>query len=280
MLSEIFKKNRIGILATYCVLAFENLLFALYPWLFGRSIDGLLADDYSFFHFYIGIFFVGILVGVGRRMFDTRIFSKVWLKVSTDVISELMDKEVESSKVITRGSLSCRYVDFFEFNIPDLFRGVVTLVIAIVMLWLALTQVIGWILLLAAMAIIYSHWVSMKTKKYDHLITDTVDESNQAIQDSDKEGVMAAYESRTKSYITMSDWHAVGWGLPDLLWLATEVVAVLALIKMNCTTGQILATTAYVGMLYGNIMVLSHFFINLRAIEVANEKIEDCRGSA
>lgn len=276
MIKDIFKQNRVGILVTYFVLAFENLIFALYPFLFGRAIDGLLSGNYEFFNFYIGIFLVGIMVGVFRRVFDTRIFAKVWLKVGTNVISSLMSKDVESSKIITRASLSTRYVDFFEFYIPNAFRGFVSLITSLVMLWIVVPQVIGWVLLMSSMALMFSHYVSVKRKKYDHIITGTEDESNQAIQDRNQESVHKAYMSRTTSYVKMSDWEAGGWCFADLLWLVSEVVVVLTLIKMECTTGIIISTTAYVGMLYGNIGTISYFFMNLRAIEVANEKIAEC----
>ena len=277
MLRDIFRKNRKGIIFTYSVLVFENLLFALYPFLFGRAIDGMLGGDSSFFKFYVGIFAVGIIVGVARRMFDTRIFAKVWLNVSTSVIERMIDDDVDASKVITRGNLSARFVDFFEYNVPNGFRGGVSLVVSLVMLFNTVLAAMPWVSVFAATALIYSYYVANRRKEFDLQLQDTADDGNQAIHDKNKDGVFQAYDSRTKIYIKTSDWEARGWGVGDLLWLVSELVVVLNLVRMNASTGEILATVSYVGFTFRNIGTLAYFFTNIRAIEVAEEKIADCK---
>lgn len=275
MLGEIFRGNRRAILLTYTVLLAENLVFALFPYYLGRSIDSLLEGRYGWFAFYVSVCLVGIVVGVSRRMFDTRVFAGVWRRVATKTIHKLMDGGVDPAKVITRAGLSTRFVDFFEFHLPHLLQGCVAIATATVMLAIAVPSVICWVMLLAACALGCAYHVSVRCKTQDVAAQESIDQSNDAINKGDRQCVADAYEQRTACYIRSSDWQAWGWGATDALGVVAEVMVVLTLVRFVRAPGEIVSTVTYTWTLFGSIGGLAEFFTRWKEVEVAKEKIAE-----
>ena len=279
MIREIYNGNKKAILATYTVLIIETLVFSLFPFYLGKSIDGLLEKQYGWFTFYISVCAIGIVIGISRRMFDTRVFAGVWNRISTRTVLHLIDRKVDASKIITRADLSTRFVDFFEYNIPNLFHYSISISTAVVMLSLSVPLISRWLCLLAGLALAVSYFVSTKCKIQDIKIQESLDISNKAINEKDKDGVVDAYKVRTSCYVKTSDWHAFSWGVTDILGVLGDVLVILVLVKMDCSPGKIISTVTYTWQLFGNVNGLLYFFINMKEVEVAKEKIEEESGN-
>ena len=156
MLKDVWGLCKWKMVATYSVLIIESVVWSLFPYFLGKAIDGLLVRDWYWFLVYVSVGVIGCNVGCFRRMFDTRIFGGAWKKVSSNIVCDLMRNGVEVPKIITRAGLSTRFVDFFEYAVPQLFRGVLGMVIALIMLWRLVPGVIIWLVVLVVITILIS----------------------------------------------------------------------------------------------------------------------------
>jgi len=273
MLNQIWRRNWRFMLLTYAVLTFEASLNACWPWITGQAIDGLIAGQYGWFFLYTGLCVTGLLVGVGRRMADTRVFGWAWREVTVQTVRDLMDAEVEPAKVITRASLSTRFVDFFEYYLPQFLYVVSDLVVGSVMLHLAVPGIAWFSVPCFAVAVAWSWKASGKGQEQDRLANDATDRSNAAIQRHDGDAVDVAYRERVRCYIKSSDWQSWGWGGNDLFGTLVYVATMLLLVKRGATPGVIVATLMYADKLFRGVQGLHCAYINWKGVQVAKEKI-------
>jgi len=262
-------------LLTYTVLAVEATAFAFFPFYLGKAVDGIFAKNWLWFGIYLGVCIIGCTVGTFRQMFDTRVFGSAWRKISCGVVNTMMARKMDTSKVITRAGMSTRFVDFFEYAVPQIVRAGIGVIIALCMLQRAIGGLVWWLALLCAGKASISLWVSYREQYWDHKVTDSNDSRNEAIEARDMAGVDESYKVRILAYIKQSDWGAFDWLQGVLFGVAGEVVVIVGLTSGTVTPGEVLAAVGYVWNLFGQVMVVSYFFGALRSVEVARERIAE-----
>ncbi|TQV74492.1 hypothetical protein FKG94_15860 [Exilibacterium tricleocarpae] len=131
-LSEILRKFRWSISITWLLVLLENMLLALVPLLIGLAIDGLLADRLEELWLVAGALAVLTLVGVMRRVYDTRIYSAIRIAVCAT-----LDRRHRRQPVSTRNArlaMVRELVDFLEEELPEILTAVVQILVALVVL--------------------------------------------------------------------------------------------------------------------------------------------------
>lgn len=167
MLFEIFNNNKKWLFVTHTILLVEFTLFALMPWLLGKAVDQLILGDWDTFWFYIGCCSVGVLIGTGRRLLDTRAFTKIWTKAAVKTIQRLIARDVSSPKIMSRRDLVRRYADFYEFTIPQTVSAVIDIIVALVIIGLAIGTPVSWIGGLLMLSFCSSYFWSCKIQKVE-----------------------------------------------------------------------------------------------------------------
>lgn len=111
----------------------ETALMALIPLFIGFAIDGLLSDNMQGL-IHLGILFaVLIAVAVLRRIYDTRIYSKIRVDFGKAQISRGADHHV--SKLNAQVGMGRELVEFLEETLPMVMTGLTQLVIAVIILF-------------------------------------------------------------------------------------------------------------------------------------------------
>lgn len=280
MLKQIFTAHWGRIVSSYLVLAAENAIFALCPWLFGKAVDGLLSDDPYRFRLYMGLVSVGLVVGSARRVVDTRIFGSIWERFTTGMIVEMMNKGVDKSKTLVCSSLAPDYINFLEWYLPNGVRAVIFGVTSFTMLLLAVPGPGVWILVIAIGVVAASDYVAKRQAFHEGLRLDACEEGTRAINEDDKDLVVSSYRTRIHHYIKRSDWEAVGWGISDALSIVAEALVVMALVKSGASLGVVLATVVYVSQMFGSMNSMAFFIARTRGLGVASEKIKSALDEA
>lgn len=254
---------------------FEMVLFALSPWLLGKAIDGMQTGSSTVFSWYVGLLAVLFITGIFRRMYDTRVFSGAWRHMANEVLGTMIGRKVESKRILTAQNLCFRFADFFEWNVQNMARGIVEFLVGSIVLCLTLPAV-GSISVCLGMVGLVCRWFEVKKRGIeDHKLQQTQDDVNDAVVNGDMAAVEKGNARKAKLFIKMSDYEAVGWGCCDLLYLVSEIMVVLALVKSDAQPGEILACVSYVWRMFGGISSVGFGGQQLNGVFVAEKKLEN-----
>ena len=135
-LNLLLRSNRPALLFTYGLSLLEQLLNLLVPWVIGLAINDLLANDYQGMIWFVSLWLLLAALMVGRKMYDTRVFMRIYASLVTNVITQQRELGTETGKLVGRSVLIREIVDFFERDIPDIFAMVIAFIGSLLMLWL------------------------------------------------------------------------------------------------------------------------------------------------
>lgn len=129
----LFSYFRWRIALTWLLLSLENTLLALIPLFLGRAIDALLDSQTGALWEIAGVMGALIVVATARRIYDTRSYGTMRVRLGAELVSRITDRPV--SQVNARLDMSRELVDFLEAYVPELLTAVVQLIVSIAILW-------------------------------------------------------------------------------------------------------------------------------------------------
>lgn len=113
---------------TMLLVVAESALDLLFPLFIGFAINGLLDQSYSGVLALGGLGLAALVVGSGRRFYDTRAYATIYTTLSTEMVAREQNKESNVSTIAARASLLTEFVEFLENSMP----GIVTSLIGLV----------------------------------------------------------------------------------------------------------------------------------------------------
>ena len=272
MLKEIFKDHKGWIIFTYSVTVLEFVIFGLLPYLLGRAIDALLAEQINDFIIYVGCCVIGLAVGFFRRRMDTRVFMDIWRRKATFVVGGLIDRGISTPKLFSRAELVKLYPDFFEFTVPMAISSVLEIVIASVMICLVVPPWVGLVVTaLAVLSVLFAYFFSCVIRSIERRLQKVREKKDDALSNRDLEGVAEEYQCLQKEWVRRSDLDAYCWGVCDLLGIVAIVILIVVITKENFTAGVILASVTYCVKMFIRSGFLAYFFNHIQEIDVANQ---------
>jgi len=123
-------KTRIGV--TWLLVLLETIGLALIPLAMGISIDGLLSDNPSDLLWLGGLLVTLTIASVARRIYDTRIYGAIKVKLGT--VLNAQQSALEISQKSARLDMGRELVDFLEEELPILISALVQITITLVVL--------------------------------------------------------------------------------------------------------------------------------------------------
>jgi len=248
--STLFAENRLKILTTYGLFVVENLLRLAQPFALGWAINDLLADRF----FGVGVLVVQhvlhLIVGLIRKVFDTRAFSSIYSDLATRMIVSQQAAGVDISRVTARASLSREFVDFFEHSVPMLIRSGFSVLGSLIMLawydWIIVASSLGLLIPAAVLSRVYSRWTQRLSRGFHNELEREVD----VIDSQDGVQVRNHFDEVALWRIRLSDAEAINFGLMECFILAA-IVAVLfrACALPDAAAGDIFAVFRYLMLL-------------------------------
>ena len=274
MLKDIFKDHKAWIIFTYSITVLEFALFAFLPYLLGKAIDSLLADNTEDFVFYIGCSVAGLIVGFVRRRMDTRVFMSIWRIKAIDTINSLIGRGVPTAKLFSRSQLVKRYPDFFEFTIPLMVSATMEIAIASVMICLVVFWT-GLIVTGLAILAVASSWLfSLLIRRIENRMQLIRERRDKALSERNMAAVEEEYVHLTKDWIKYSDLDAYCWGVCDLLGIVATVFLTLAVVEADASIGMILASVTYCVKMFERSGFMAYFFNHIQELAVFKEFLE------
>ncbi|MEG9476363.1 ABC transporter six-transmembrane domain-containing protein [Mannheimia indoligenes] len=132
-LKNIAKVYRSKLLATFSLVAFENVLILLYPLVGSFAVNAVLAGNVFNALVYALVVLIIWVVGSARRAVDTRAFVRIYADLAIKAIINEKQKGTTSSAT-AHANLARQFVAFFEEHLPILITASFSIVGSVVML--------------------------------------------------------------------------------------------------------------------------------------------------
>ncbi len=134
----------------------ESILGLFFPLFIGFAINDLLDDSLEGTFLLAGLGIASLIVGSGRRFFDTRAYSAIYVKISSEMVAKEQARESSLSKISARASLLTEFIEFLENSLPMIVESIIgVLGVLVIIFILNLTVFWACVVLLLLMAAIY-----------------------------------------------------------------------------------------------------------------------------
>jgi hypothetical protein len=266
----VFCAYRWRILFTYGLFNLENLLRLAQPFVLGWAIHDMLQSSLRGLAVFFGQHLLYLSLGAGRRMYDTRAFTRIYAEIASQLILDQRGREVEVSRVAARSALSREIVDFFERDMAAVLYLLYSVVGALLMLCLA-----DWVLVCSCLALLLpvcllSRWNGRQSLLLNGQLNDQLEREVEVIHRAQPREVSRHFNLISRWRIMLSDRDAWSFGLLEFLvfgLMAAALVRTCAVPSANA--GHIFAVFGYVLMYVGgviNVPLLVQQFGRLRDI--------------
>ncbi|MDG2944470.1 ABC transporter six-transmembrane domain-containing protein [Exercitatus varius] len=135
-LKYIAKQHKKRLLATFGLVAAENILLLTYPLVGSFAVNAVLNGQLVSALAYALTVLIIWSVGSARRAVDTRAFTRIYTELAVPVILNQRIKGIDTSTTSARVALSREFVNFFEHHLPTLITSIFSILGAVAMLLL------------------------------------------------------------------------------------------------------------------------------------------------
>ncbi len=268
MLKSVFLRYKPKFIFTLTLIFLEAFLGLLFPLFIGFAIDSALNGSHS------GAIQLGVLglaalmVGVGRRVFDSRFYARVFEDVGVKVVSKVESNQ--SSKKSARLGMLQELVEFLENSFPELINALIGLVGVFVIIASLNFQVFkGSLIVTAGIFVIY--WMtSNKTTFFNKSSNDELEKQVDVIAKNDEDELKTHLSRMMKWNIKLSDLEAGNFSATWLVLMAFLMISIIISVNNGVTQyGTLFALVMYVFQYMENVINLPFFYQNwLRLKEI------------
>ncbi|MEM7561796.1 MAG: ABC transporter six-transmembrane domain-containing protein [Pseudomonadota bacterium] len=229
---------------TWGLMLIETALFAITPLLIGRSIDGLLADNWVPFWQLGSALTVLLVVATVRRIYDTRAYGTMRVELGKAQVarSEHEPVSVTNARVLMGREL----VDFLENTAPEAATAIVQIATAIIILLtfhgtLALVASGAIILILLIYRLFSNRFFRLNGK-----LNEVSEAQVNVIETRDVKRIAGHFIGLRKEEVRLSDTESLVYGLIFLVLLSMLAFNLwFSATQMQASPGQIFSIVSY-----------------------------------
>ncbi|MCG7656637.1 ABC transporter six-transmembrane domain-containing protein [Wielerella bovis] len=265
-LKQIAFAHRQKLLATFTLVALENVLFLLYPLVGSFAVNAVLAGKMGHALVYAAMVFVIWAVGSARRAVDTRAFVRIYADLAVKAIMNEKQKGTTSS-ASAHANLARQFVAFFEEHLPILITATFSIVGAVAMLLMIefWSGVIALLILLTFLAIL-PRYMQKNDRLYFKLNNRLENEVN-IIERSKNNELNKHYDLLSKIRIAISNREATSFLL----------IGVVLAILFGATLAILASKTVQAGHIYAVLTYLWGFAMSLDDMPRLVEKFSELK---
>jgi len=112
-------------LVTWVLVILEGVALLLMPLVIGWAVDDLIQGETGGLIQLGALCLVLLVIGAGRRFYDTRIYAGIYRKVSNELVSRETARQTRVSKISARTNLFTEFIEFLENSLPDIFNQLI-----------------------------------------------------------------------------------------------------------------------------------------------------------
>ncbi|MCI5045327.1 MAG: ABC transporter six-transmembrane domain-containing protein [Aquisalinus sp.] len=258
---NIFKRYGLTISITLALLLFENALEILIPYLMGRAIDGLVGGNTVPLWQFTGVIFVLLAVGIGRRVYDTRAYGRIYREAAGRTAEREVSKGAPTSRVTARVNFVYEFIQFFELMLPMGLTASITLLGAIVMLAI-ISPLLSILTLLVAFVVAAIFFISRKKiERFNKGVNDEMERQVDVLETRNATRINHHFAALVRWRIRLSDLEAATYGASYFVALSLLTGAIYVLIAVEeKTIGAAFAALTYVLQFTDAIVMLPYTY--------------------
>lgn len=251
LLAGVGVRNRARLALTYTLVLVENLADLLYPFTIGLAIDGLLAGKPERIVPLIALWLAHLAVGLGRHLYDTRVFTAIYADMATGVVEGLRGRAADDRIIVGRIALSRELTDFLQHEIPAVAQALVKCIGAVAMLFVY-DRVVGAMALAALVPMLAAgFWFTRRANRLNIGLNDRYENEVRIVGAAPIAAVRRHFLRLRWWQVRISDSEATAWGIIELAAIVLTVAVLLRLTTIpGVTAGAIYAILAYVFSFY------------------------------
>lgn len=274
-LKNIFKRFRWKIIFTWLLVIFEAGLFLLFPLVMGMAIDDIIKGAYLGIVVLGGVALLSLLVGSGRRFYDTRIYSKIYAIISPELVEKEKKRNASVSVISAKANLATEFVEFLENGFPDIITSIIGLGgTLVIILFLNVKVFIACMIASLIIMVIYS-LTSKKTYFLNKNFNQELEKQVSVLEENNKTSIITHFKNIVKWNIKLSDLETVNFSVSWLFLMAVLLYSIFATIESGITAhGKILAIVMYVFNYIESVIAIPLYYQQFVRLKEISHRLE------
>ncbi|MEM6804475.1 MAG: ABC transporter six-transmembrane domain-containing protein [Bacteroidota bacterium] len=270
----IFKQYRLKFCFTLFLIFIEALLAILFPLFIGYAIDGALNKSHYGAIQLGALGLAALIVGVGRRVFDSRFYAEVYQSMGEHTLSKMQDHL--ASKKSARLGMIRELVEFMENSLAELISTIIGLIGVIgIIASLHLHVFYGSLIVMAIVFLIY--WITRaKTIRLNKSSNDEFEKQVDIISSNEQEKLHLHLRMMMNWNIKLSDLEAINFSISWLVLITFLVAAIIMSVSSGMMKyGALFSLIMYVFQYMENVINLPLFYQNYLRLQEIRGRLEE-----
>lgn len=258
-IKRVIALNKLNFVFVLLLVVLEAGLSVLFPLFIGYAIDDALVQTYGGAILLGGLGLVTLLIGAGRRFYDSRFYANIFRDLGAQVGDNA--QETTSAKSAHLRFLG-EVVEFFENSMPEIVNSLIGLVgTLVIIITLDMPVFFGCLAMLAVVIIVYSI-TRKKTVRFNACYNDEQEQRVAVLSKQNRPLLRQHLSHLMKWNIKLSDLETINFSVVWLFMMAFLVLAVVGAASQGMMTyGAIFSLILYVFQFIENASAMP-FFIN------------------
>jgi ABC-type multidrug transport system fused ATPase/permease subunit len=281
---EITIKYKYSIVLILLFVLLENVAWIIEPTFFGKLLDALIDHFYDhekidFIYplvIWIFIYLLNVIGGTLRRLFNGRIYSKMYAEIATNVIVESESRRDPFSKMFVRAELIKEYIVFFKDRIPEVMWQL-SATIGVICALFFYDYRIALVCLIVFLPIGYVTNLNRKNVvRLQKDIHDNQEELFKLIESRDTSKISHFYQRTISPKTKIARWNAFDYISVKVLLVIIFVTVLFICVDVDkFSTGRIYSIVAYLWTFISSTEFLPELMESLASIKDLNERFSN-----
>lgn len=280
-LRQLFVTHRWEVLGTWLLVVLEAILMLMFPLAMGIAIDGMLQQSYFGLSLLGGLGALAIVVGSGRRFYDTRVYSRIYAAAGTRIVEQERRRSQEVSVISARTNMANELVEFFETSFPAIIDCLIGLFGTLAMIWFLQTNVFVACLIATCMITCVYALTSKRTYALNKGVNQETEQQVEVLSHRPIAEVGNHFARLMRWNIRLSDLETVNFAVSWLVMIVLLVYSVAATVQSGVTVhGRILAILMYVFGYIESVISIPLYYQQFVRLQEISHRLEGERPSA
>lgn len=245
--SALLRRYKFAIAGTFALLALENIISVLEPYILGRAIDGLIAQSYHGLFLFLVLAGSGLIIGILRRLYDTRVYGRIYREAACETVEKENERNAPITQISARANFVHEFTEFFELYLPAALMSFFTLAGAVIMLGVISFRLFIATIIVTAVAGAIFYFSRKRIGHLNKMLNNEMERQVDVLTARRKDSARSHFSSIVSWRIALSDLEARNFGLVFLLTIILTAVAVYILIALeDRSEGQVFAALTYI----------------------------------
>jgi len=259
----------------------ENVSFIIEPTFFGKLLDSLIEHFYDHekvdyllpLFIWILVYLINVVGGTLHRLFNGKVYSKMYADIAIKVVIESNARGDHSSKMLVRAELVKEYIVFFKERLPEIMWQLSATAGAIIALFFYDYR-IALVCLAVTIPIAYINNLNRKNVTcLQKEIHDNQEELFKLMESRDTGRISQFYRSTISPKARIAKWNAFDYGSVKVLLVIIFIAVLFICVDVDkFTTGKIYSIVSYLWTFIASTEYLPELMESSAAIKDLNTR--------